>query len=251
MRTIQSVEELLKMAATYFAEPRGMWVFRGHSDISFSLIPSVGRSVFASKSRAKYEQSLFDIFCREARGYLAALPNDEWEWLSLAQHHGLPTRLLDWTMNPLVALYFAVSASPGQAGEFFALRALTKASEHVRHQPPFKITRSVKYLPNIVTPRIRAQEGLFVACAEVEKPLSEVLRSDWRIESYPIAADAKERVLYQLFRLGIHASSLFPDVDGLAARLKWQHSVSPLQPWPNNALQPTVPRPLHSRETTA
>ncbi len=252
MKAITSIDDFLTTsAASYFAEQRSTWIFRGHSDSSFTLVPSVGRTAHASKSRAKYEESLFDIFRREARGHLPAIPKDEWEWLSLAQHHGLPTRLLDWTINPLVALYFAVSANPGEGGQFFALRALTKASENVRSESPFKITRPVKYFPNIVTPRIRAQEGLFIACAEVERPLDTVLRSDWRIESYDIAACAKEKILYQLFRLGVHASSLFPDIDGLAARLKWQHSVSPPQPGPSNALQPTVPPPHRSGETAA
>src|SRR5258708_39996306 len=109
--TIGCIQDLLARASTqYFAEPRGRWVFRGHSNVNFALIPAVGRAAHTSQSRAKYEQSLFDIFCREARGYVSAIPATDWEWLSLAQHHGLPTRLLDWTTNPLVAAFFAVSA---------------------------------------------------------------------------------------------------------------------------------------------
>lgn len=242
MPTIGSVSEFLAVAAArYFIEPRGRWVFRGHSDANFKLLPSVGRASHTSRSRAKYEESLFDIFSREARGYLPDLPDDRWERLALAQHHGLPTRLLDWTHNPLVALYFAVATHPGVDGQVYSLRAMTKASGVTRGDSPFSIKVPVKYYPSVVTARIRAQEGLFVACVELERPLDESLPSGWKVERHLIPAERKEALLYELFRLGIHASSLFPDVDGLAARLKWQHSVSPPTQGPDNAIQPTVP----------
>lgn len=136
-------------------------------------------------------------------------------------------------------------------GELFALRSQTKASEDVLSKSPFDIRGPVKCYPNIVTARIRAQEGLFIACADVEKPLDEALRDTWRVERYIVPETAKKNILYELFRLGIHASSMFPDIDGLAARLKWQHAVAPPTPGPNNALQPTVPPPRRSSETEA
>lgn len=227
--SILSVRELLVTAGQrYFVETRGRWVFRGHSNIEYKLIPSVGRAKHTSKSRLKYESSLFDIFRREACAHLTNAPSDEWEWLSIAQHHGLPTRLLDWTYNPLVALYFAVESNEATDGELFALHSVNKASERVREHSPFAITRPVKLYPNIVTPRIRAQEGLFIACSEIEQPLDEPIRNDWSVERYRIPATAKAKIRYELFRMGVHASSIFPDIDGLAARLKWQHAVSPL-----------------------
>jgi hypothetical protein len=249
MPTIGSVSDFLALAAArYFVEPRGRWVFRGHSDACFKPIPSVGRAVHTSRSRAKYEKSLFDIFSREARGYLPDLPADEWERLALAQHHGLPTRLLDWTHNPLVALYFAVTEHLGVDGRVYALHAITKASEATRGTSPFGITTPVKYYPSVVTARIRAQEGLFIACAELERPLDESLPSNWEVECHLIPSERKESLLYELFRLGVHTSSLFPDIDGLAARLKWQHSVAPPMSGLINALQPTVP-PLETGDS--
>jgi len=227
MLDVNSIEIFLHHAyASYFAEPRGTWIFRGHSDLRYDLIPSVGRHSHTLKTRQRYERSLFDVFRREAQGFLAALPATEWEWLSLAQHHGLPTRLLDWTHNPLVALYFAVEAQPETDGRVFALRCLAKTPEAVRAASPFSITSPVKYYPNIVTPRIRAQEGVFVVSAELERPLDTTFDGDWRIESLRIPADRKPHLRYELFRLGIHGSSLFPDVDGLAARIRWQHSIT-------------------------
>jgi hypothetical protein len=224
---VDSVRTLLNHAyAHYFTEARGRWVFRGHSNLEYQLIASVGRGQHTSRTREKYEHSLFDIFRREAQGFLDAVPTNEWEWLSLGQHHGLPTRLLDWTQNLLVALYFAVGNNPRTDGRLFALSAPLKAAEGLRNGSPFDITSPAKYYPNIVTPRIRAQEGLFVACPDVEKPLDQALRDDWRIESLRVPATRKPHLRYELFRIGVHASSLFPDVDGLAARIRWQHSVS-------------------------
>jgi hypothetical protein len=228
---ITSISALLETAANrYFSEPRGRWIFRGHADANHKLIPAVGRGTYSAKSRSRHERSLFEIFQREAVTFLPTRPRDDWEWLSLAQHHGLPTRLLDWTHNPLVALFFAVQAATEIDGQVFALHSLTKASETVRRSSPFEIKRPTKYYPIAVTQRIRSQEGLFVACSELEVPLDEALRSDWTIEYILIPAARKQSLLYELFRVGIHASALFPDIDGLAARIKWQHSVLPPVP---------------------
>lgn len=228
--TITSVGEFLSKAGMFhFTEPRGRWVFRGHSDVTHELVPSVGRGTHTSKSREKYETSLFDIFCREARSHLETVPTNEWEWLSIAQHHGLPTRLLDWSHNPMVAIYFAVNGNENKDGAIFSLYSINKANERVREGSPFNISRPVKLYPNFVSPRIRAQEGLFVACPNVEIPLDQQLPDKWVIKKYSIPETSKAKIRYELFRLGIHESSLFPDLDGLASRLKWQHSVSPLK----------------------
>jgi hypothetical protein len=159
------------------------------------------------------------------------LPTNEWDWLCLAQHHGLPTRLLDWSYNPLSAIYFSVEADSSVDGKLFALDAPKQAPSDVRANSPFSIKKPEKLFPNIVSPRIRAQEGLFVVCSELETPLDERLREDWSIERHRIPAEKKEILRYELFRLGVHASAMFPGVEGLAARLKWQHSVvSPFKP---------------------
>lgn len=229
MPEITSLHTFLQYgSAHYFTADRGRWVFRGHSDSEFKLIPSVGRSPHLKKSTEAYELSLFNMFCREAVSHLRTVPSDDWEWLSIAQHHGLPTRLLDWTANPLVALYFAVESNPDKDGALFALHSTSVVAKKTRQESPFAIKRPAKFYPNAVSPRIRAQEGLFVACSDVEQPLDEPLRKDWAIERHVIRARDKSDIRYQLFRVGIHASALFPDIDGLAERLRWQHAAAPL-----------------------
>ena len=54
------------------------------------------------------------------------------------------------------------------------------------------------------------------------------LRDDWKLERFTVPSKAKLRLRYELYRLGIHQASLFPDLDGLSAKIKWQHTVNPL-----------------------
>ena len=84
------------------------WVFRGHGDSTWKLRPKIGREDMLGPWEPEAEINLFQDFCRRARQFEAGVEFNSWDWLALAQHYGLPTRLLDWTENPLVAAYFAV-----------------------------------------------------------------------------------------------------------------------------------------------
>ena len=225
-------DEIEPLLSPYIAYPRGWWVFRGHSNKAHALVPSVGRA--ARQNHTQYEKSLFNMFRREVREYMDPLPSD-WEWLVLAQHHGLPTRLLDWSTNPLVALYFAVEKHNDFDGTFYALHVPKQDSkEGTQSGSPFEISKPVKYRPASVTPRVRAQEGLFVVCSNLTKSLDVNCQSnEWELRRHNISAEVKHNVRYLLFRLGVHASSLFPDIGGLCQRLKWQHSVK--SPFPKDS----------------
>ena len=135
---LDSVKTFLDHASrSYFAEARGHWVFRGHSDINYTLIPSVGRGQHKSKSREKYERSLFDIFRRESHGFLRRYrQTGNGSPLSAPR---FTNASVDWTYNPLVGLYFAVEANPEADGKVFALRALNKASKSVGSVSPLTL----------------------------------------------------------------------------------------------------------------
>ena len=227
--TAETLPELLTLLRdSYYTMRRGAWVFRGHSRASYELIPSVGRFPHTSRSYDKLESSLLAMFQRGATSHLRSQPRNKWEWLALAQHHGLPTRLLDWAFNPLVALYFAVKEDPGTDAIIFALQAGKKISEtFVENYDPLQIDVPMKYLPTAQTPRIVAQEGLFTVQPQIAVPLSEQIRTEWSLQRIIIPAASKADFLYQLFRQGVHRASLFPDIDGLANHIRWQHTVLP------------------------
>lgn len=211
---VETVGDLISAAT---ASRPGRWLYRGQSSPFWELAckldrePWVGRR--GDQSRSAFELEMLEHFRRAAVPFLTTPPQGDWEWLALAQHHGLPTRLLDWTTNPLVALFFAVDGSDGR-NDAVVFRYLhdRPAIDISECSDPFAGNALHCYEPRHISPRITAQSSVVTAEPEVARPSG-------RVERWNVAGDRTRAIRAELARLGITRSALFPGLDGIAQEL--------------------------------
>jgi len=229
---VSNVSEFVEVATRLYSDDHV--IFRGQTtEKSWPLVPSVGRG--GDRSQVLWrEKEILEEFKRESIPYLDIVPDDDndWQWLALAQHNRLPTRLLDWSKNPLVALWFAVKdpAKDNQPGVVWAFHY--EESETIfrtkNRGSPFEIDRTFVYFPEHIFTSIQAQSCIFtIHHRQGEKPgrfplLEQTEHSDFLLTKIEIAQPF-QTFCYQLFRVGVSPASLFPGLSGLVDRIRYDN----------------------------
>lgn len=212
------------------------WIFRGVENATHRLLPAIGRpgarKDIETGRDLPFEESkefaMLSRFRREVRPHVSTARRNhdsyDWDLRAVAQHHGLKTRLLDWSESPLIAAFFAVESSGIISGvktdaALYAVQCPIEIDSETQKWPADHDV--VAFYPPHLTPRIAVQRGLFTVHRTPDRP--------WEPESmnrWVIPADTCLALKLALSRAGINRASLFPDLDGIAAHINWLHKWS-------------------------
>ncbi len=197
------------------------WLFRGHAQASWELLPKAGRPEFYLPDNR--DLGRFHNWTKSAVAY-TSLSSSYLEQLALAQHHGLATRLLDWSMNPLVACYFACSDHADRDGAIWMYEMGDTLMTDQITQDTLKGCHGVfGYIPKAAFPRIINQKGLFTVHCDAAHAIgvkeSRLGNGDPNLICLHIPANLKPDIVKLLADYGIDRTHLFPDLDGLSAHI--------------------------------
>ncbi|MBO6740975.1 MAG: FRG domain-containing protein [Phycisphaerales bacterium] len=256
IHTVESLNEYIeKLAELQEGSSSSLW-YRGCKDATWELLPSLYRhKEIDSVAKAKdFEDRIRIHFNNRSLPFLADRPRTEWDTLFLMQHYGVPTRLLDWTENSLVSLFFSVmDCVKTESGRSFETDAavwvldpmlwnqavlasqsyeggvLSTEDDAVRTYSQLDDIPNMQTLPVCIfashnSARIVAQRGTFTVFGKGLEPMEKSFVS----EKLPAAALCKIKVRKskiatlqrQLVNAGYTDSMLYPDLDGLAREIK-------------------------------
>lgn len=225
--------------------PYSHWAFRGERDERWPLYSSLSRYLqnfgVAPAAWPDQEERILRIFKRKAHQFLDKPPDldDDLQWLALMQHHGAPTRLIDFTWSPYVAAFFALERTLADGVVWAMNPARIDSSRNPKpagmdprikgNYRRFFLKGNHRFIwmgePQTMNRRLIAQSGTFAVPGVLDLPIEEML-SDTDQENIlakiVLANRVRETGMRELYRMNITFATLFPDLDGLAKSMGYE-----------------------------
>lgn len=191
------------------------FMYRGHASAEYKLIPSIFRKYKKENDKKEYykyflldENEMYMHFIKEAKSYIKNIDDNTnegyLEWLVYAQHFGVPTRLLDFTHNPLVALYFACSKEEEDDGTVWIFNLINYRNFHskllkneanvnkntTRNELIYEIISELKngtlncskfpiqFIPYYLDERMSTQASSFLLWGQDERPFEDMIEKE-------------------------------------------------------------------------
>lgn len=215
--------------------PKGLLLFRGQ-DRNDPLLPKVARDD-PTRDTTNLEHTMLKELKRRTARHPNILGNDDWDALVVAQHFGMATRLLDWTTNPLIALWFAALDQDEACEGYIYMLPVTDdlILDRESETDPFTTGKTRVFKPSINNDRLAAQAGWFTAhrysnragrFVDLHKN-RELKRS---VLMKGIKGNYKAKLLRALDRVGINQESMFPGLEGTCRYVDWRFRQCESQP---------------------
>lgn len=231
------------------------WAFRGQSTSKWQIeskLTRYFRDFKVHKDAWKFqEERILRIFKRKAHLFLNHVPpdHDDFQWLALMQHHGTPTRLIDFTWSPYVAAFFALQRATEKSAvwavfppyidhskkqEIRGGEIIDATSRWIRTKGNYEkyfLTNKYPFAvigePHIMNQRLIAQSGTFVVPGRIDEPLEDIL-TDYRCNGDVIVKfeldtiHIRKEAMKDLYVSNITEATLFPGIDGMARSLAYE-----------------------------
>ena len=256
---LNSMDELIRA----LNELPNNYIYRGHADSEWTLESTLERILGARWSKelaGRFEDYYLNIFRSKYHIYKKDEhePKSKLAWLSVMQHYGVPTRLIDFTESPYIALYFALEVYNPQLKKDLAIYAIdytsimNSSSQYISNKDSsfLKTKESFKGNPDLLfddvvdrfaydvvwitepqelNARMDRQSGTFLIAGDKEMKIEALLNSATYNKSsiikYRISNSLYENIYALLRKMNINAKAIYGDLGGLAKSIKMDMQV--------------------------